>query len=137
MTRSNRARIAAAVAAAGLAVAVAAPVADAFDGASLARMRIGVTWNGTAYPRINCAGGTDGFCMGTITIKRGVSILGRAPFAVRSGDAPSVEVPLPPTRGGRRQAILAGGRSVTVIIVAHDLFFAKVTTRSSAQLANG
>src|SRR5262245_46710848 len=112
------ASVAALVAAAG-----AAPAASAggFGGADLARPGIGVAWNGTAFPRVKCAGGTDGFCAGTVTILRGARVLGRAPFAVRSSDAPTVEVPLGPRRGGRRLAILAGARAVMVVIRAEDL----------------
>ncbi len=115
----------------------AAPGASAFGGAALTSPRVGLTWNGTAYPRVKCAGGTDGFCVGSITILRSGRTLGSAPISIRSNDAPSVEVPLPPNRGGRRGAILASGRSVTVVIRVRDLSFQTVTTRSRAYLANG
>jgi hypothetical protein len=89
-----------------------------FGGARLASPAagIGLTFNGTAYPRIACAGGTNGFCAGTVTIRRRGSVIGRSPFAVRSNDAPSVEVRM---RAGRA-ALLRGGRSVTVTISSHD-----------------
>lgn len=115
----------------------AAPGAFAFGGAALTSPRVGLAWNGTAFPRVKCAGGTDGFCVGTITILRNGRRLGSAPISIRSNDAPSVEVPLPPNHGGRRGAILASGRSVTVVIRVRDLSFQTVTTRSRAYLATG
>ncbi len=124
-----------ALAAAG--VLAAAPAASAFGGAALTSPRVGLTWNGTAFPRVKCAGGTDGFCVGRITILRAGRVLGSVPFSVRSNDAPTVEVPLPPKRGGRRGVILASGRSVTVVIRARDLSYEWVTTRSRAYLASG
>jgi hypothetical protein len=95
----------------------AAAVAD-FGGAQLASPAagIGLTFNGTAYPRVTCAGGTVGFCSGRITIRRRGQVIGSTPFAVRSNDAPSVEVRM----RGSRAALLRGGRSVVVTISAHD-----------------
>jgi hypothetical protein len=112
-----RRALAALAAACALLGLVAAPQAQAFGGARLIESQVGLTFNGTAYPRLFCAGGTLGFCSGTITIRRGGRVLGSAPLAVRSGDGPSVQVPL---AGGSRTAVLRGGRTVTVTIRTHD-----------------
>jgi hypothetical protein len=97
-------------------MAVTASQAFAFGGAALVRPAggIGVTFDGTAFPRLLCAGGTNGFCTGTITIRRGSRVLGSAPMAIRSGDGPSVAVPL---KGGH-SAPKHG--SVTVTTRTHD-----------------
>lgn len=107
----------------------------AFEGAKLQNPRagVGVTFNGTAYPRVFCFGGTEGFCTGTITIRRGRSVLGSAPLAVRSGDGPSAEVPL----RGSRSAILRGGRSITVTIRTHDNQGVYKTFKQSSFLKSG
>src|SRR4051812_37366490 len=89
------------ITAALLAVALPASPAHAFGGAGMLNPQhgIGMSFRGAAYPRVFCAGGTIGFCRGTITIRRASGkLLGRAELTVRSFDGPSVEVQLPTYR---------------------------------------
>jgi hypothetical protein len=57
----------------------------AFDGASLVGSTISVTHGGSAYPRVSCAPGTDGFCTGKLKMTSSHRTIASVPIAPRGG----------------------------------------------------
>jgi hypothetical protein len=115
-----------------VALAVAA-VALAFGGAYLSSSSISVTHSGSAYPRVTCAQGTQGFCTGRLDFSAsGHGTIASVPMAIRGNDSPTVQVPL--SRGALNLLVRSGGLNVTVTIRVHDTEGAWKTTIGHARL---
>jgi hypothetical protein len=104
-----------------------------FAGARLARSNAGVTFDGSAFVRVKCPGGTFGFCYGSITLFAGSTRLASAPLGLRSNDAPAVRVPLK----GSARVRARRGLSATARIVSEDGLGRKVTRRQRLRLHRG
>lgn len=122
----------AAVAAALVALALPAG-ALAFGGAYLSSSSISVTHSGSAYPRVSCAPGTQGFCTGRLDFSAsGHGTVASVPMAIRGNDSPTVQVPL--SRGALNLLVRSGGLNATVTIRVHDSEGAWKTTIGHARL---
>jgi hypothetical protein len=107
----------------------------AFDGASLAGSTIPVTHGGSAYPRVSCTPGTDGFCTGKLKLTSSHRTIASVPVAIRGNDAPSVQVPL--SRSAFALVQRSGRLKVRVTIRVHDTNGDWRTTTSDAYLHVG
>jgi hypothetical protein len=105
----------------------------AFGGAYLSSSSISVTHSGSAYPRVTCAQGTQGFCTGRLDFSAsGHGTIASVPMAIRGNDSPTVQVPL--SRGALNLLVRSGGLNVTVTIRVHDTEGAWKTTIGHARL---
>jgi hypothetical protein len=107
--------------------------ASAFGGAYLSDSSISVSHGGSAYPRVTCAPGTEGFCTGRLKISAsGHGTIASVPMAIRGWDSPSVQIPL--SRSALNLLIGSGGLNVKVTIRVHDTNGTWKTTTGHARM---